>query len=47
MEYVAHPDYEIDDLRPGLCAGMSHYARADGNGHEFRIHLTDQPLDER
>lgn len=33
MDYVAHPDYETDAYRPGLCAGVSHYAKADGTGH--------------
>ena len=47
MEYVAHPDYEQDENRPGLCAGVSHYPRKDGEGHEFKIHLTDQNLDDR
>jgi len=41
MDYVAHPDYENDPYRPGLCAGVSHYVKPNGNGHSFKIHLTD------
>eukprot|EP00347_Sterkiella_histriomuscorum_P006793 403351411 len=47
MEYVAHPQYEKESQRPGLCAGVSHYPRSDAQGHEFKIHLTDQNLDDR
>ena len=45
MDYVSHPDYEKDDNRWGLCAGISHYE--DENGHTFKFHFTDQELDER
>ncbi|CDW85063.1 abc transporter family protein [Stylonychia lemnae] len=47
LEYVAHPDYEKDQYRPGLCAGISHYPKPNGEGHSFKIHMTDQLLDDR
>ncbi len=40
LDYVAHPDYESDPDRPGLCAGVSHYEDKNG-GHRFKYHFTD------
>lgn len=40
MDYVAHPDYEVSEDRPGLCGGVSHY-ELEGGGHRFKYHFTD------
>ena len=46
MDYVADPNYELDNDRPGLCAGIAHY-ELEGGGHQFKLLFTDQVLDYR